>query len=427
MVTSKKAADDSLLRLEVENLEADARIAESKLHIALGDTIRSIGLIGEVNAEVAIQHVNNLGKWHEIDKHNGTMRDIFFTMNSFGGSTVDAFCLYDYFTLLRRAGHRLTIQVDGVAAMHSVALLQNADLRVISPHSQIMLTQEDLRAFHANSANSEEKIQFLRDLEKQGWQRIAERSDLSVEEIESRTNYGRQWWFTAEEALERGLVDKIGVEGPEIGEFGNYDRILDVSAPLKDRKRNAIARKLKAETALANLASENILAGDANQLLFFFPVDWRSVHIARRALEAFSRKPGSDVTIYINSPGGSVIDGLALMDSIHALRERGHKVTTVAMGMAASMGGFLLQAGDRRVITANSRILIHRISRIFAGTGAEVADQKEMMQKLESRAMPLLCGRSKLTVQEVYDRSKNRDWWLTAQEALELGFVDEIW
>ena len=90
------------------------------------------------------------------------------------------------------------------------------------------------------------------------------------------------------------------------------------------------------------------------------------------------------------------------------------------------MGGFILQSGTRRVMGQNARILIHRISRTFGGGSSELEDQEEEMRRLEAQALPLLAGRSKLTVDDIRKRSEHRDWWLTASEALELGFVDEV-
>jgi len=101
-------------------------------------------------------------------------------------------------------------------------------------------------------------------------------------------------------------------------------------------------------------------------------------------------------------------------------------VNIVVLGQAASMAGFLLQSASKRVMGKNARILIHRISRIFGGGGSQLDDQEEQMKRLEAQALPLLAKRSKLTFEQIQERSRSHDWWLTADEALELELVDEV-
>lgn len=144
-------------------------------------------------------------------------------------------------------------------------------------------------------------------------------------------------------------------------------------------------------------------------------------------LERWGRRdPRQPITVVFNSPGGSVIDGLALYDTLLDLRRRGHRVTTVARGEAASMGGVLLQAGDERVIGRNGHLLIHQVSWGAHGSSGRHEDMREFSRKLEDRLLQILAERSSLSVAEIRTRWERRDWWLGARQAVRLGFADRL-
>ena len=151
---------------------------------------------------------------------------------------------------------------------------------------------------------------------------------------------------------------------------------------------------------------------------------------ARKCIEALSawsrREPGCSMTVVFNSPGGSVTAGLALYDHIVALRTQGHNIRTVAMGMAASMAGVLLQAGDERLIGRGAYLLIHEIASVTAGKMGDLEDEMVLLKKMQARIVSILAERSKLTVEEIKRRWKRRDWWLDSDEAVSLGFADKI-
>src|SRR5690606_40252913 len=107
--------------------------------------------------------------------------------------------------------------------------------------------------------------------------------------------------------------------------------------------------------------------------------------------------PGAPITIKINSPGGSVFEGLALYDRLRALSALGHHITTVSYGMAASMGGILLQAGDTRLVAPNAWFLIHEVSTITWGNTSEIEDQIEFTRRLQDQLLEILASRSKLS------------------------------
>lgn len=138
------------------------------------------------------------------------------------------------------------------------------------------------------------------------------------------------------------------------------------------------------------------------------------------------RYPGRPLTVVLNSPGGLVTQGLALYDFMLKLRADGHYLTVEVLGQAASMGGILLQAGDKRVIGPSARVLIHEVSAGTSGNVQKMDDDVELFKGNWEKLSEILAFRSHLTARQVRNRAYRRDWWLSAQEALELGFVDEI-
>lgn len=208
------------------------------------------------------------------------------------------------------------------------------------------------------------------------------------------------------------------------------------SNTLKDEKLKLELRKLRAEAEEAEINrdivkrefNEDSAHSDRNRVYsFFHTVDGRSVAEAMITLRYWQRRDGNaPIEIVFNSPGGGVIDGLALYDQILDLRYKGVPVTTVAMGMAASMGGILLQAGDKRVIGRHAHIMMHEVSTAGFGRLSEIEDELKFSKRLQDRCLDILAERSNMTKNQIQRKWKSKDWWISAQEALELGFVDAI-
>lgn len=133
-----------------------------------------------------------------------------------------------------------------------------------------------------------------------------------------------------------------------------------------------------------------------------------------------------DIEIMFNSPGGSVIDGMALWDYIQTIKAQGHHVVTSTVGMAASMAGILLQAGDERVMGKEAYLLIHEISFGIGGKIGEVEDEVEFIKKIQERVIRIFAAKSMLTERQIKSRWRRKDWWLDSDEALRLGFVDSV-
>lgn len=155
-------------------------------------------------------------------------------------------------------------------------------------------------------------------------------------------------------------------------------------------------------------------------------------------LNVWSRMdPGCEMEIVFSSPGGSVIDGMALFDFIQQIRKRGHRVTTGAIGYAASMAGILLQAGDVRWLGKESYILIHEVSFGAGGKIGEVEDEVKFVKKIQERVLSIFAercagaGKAKtaskpLTKAQLEQKWSRRDWWIESDEALAWGLIDEI-
>lgn len=208
------------------------------------------------------------------------------------------------------------------------------------------------------------------------------------------------------------------------------------TSSLREQKLEQEIRKLSAEAESAELHLakyrkewSNIAANQPlnNIYLFYGGVTDGKVKDAIETLDMWSRRgPGEDITIIFNSDGGSVFAGYALFDFILELRNRGHKVTTKALGMAASMAAVLLQAGDERVMTRNSYVMLHEVSSGSSGSSTDIEDTLKLVRRLEKRGNEIFCDRSTLTMPKIKSLTNRKDAWLDADEAMSLGLVDRI-
>jgi ATP-dependent Clp protease protease subunit len=134
--------------------------------------------------------------------------------------------------------------------------------------------------------------------------------------------------------------------------------------------------------------------------------------------------PSRDIAIYINSPGGSVTAGMAIFDTMQFVD---CDIATYAMGLAASMGQFLLSAGTRgkRYALPHARILMHQPSAGIGGTASDIAIQAEQFKLTKVEMAQLISQHTGQPVEQVQADSE-RDRWFTAQQALEYGFVDHV-
>ena len=139
-----------------------------------------------------------------------------------------------------------------------------------------------------------------------------------------------------------------------------------------------------------------------------------------------SEDPEKEISLYINSPGGSITDGMAIVDTINYIK---CPVTTICVGMAASMGAVLLASGakGKRLATPNAEILIHQplISGGLAGQTTEIKIHADHMVRTREKLNKLLSERTGQSL-ETIERDTERDNYMTAKEALEYGLIDGI-
>nr|WP_224277498.1 ATP-dependent Clp protease proteolytic subunit [Streptomyces sp. LS1784] len=134
--------------------------------------------------------------------------------------------------------------------------------------------------------------------------------------------------------------------------------------------------------------------------------------------------PDKDIFLYINSPGGSISAGMAIYDTMQYIK---NDVVTIAMGMAASMGQFLLTAGapGKRFSLPNSTILMHQPSAGLGGSATDIRIQAEQLLRTKKRMSELIAHHSGQSFEQITADS-DRDRWFTPEEALEYGLVDAI-
>ena len=136
--------------------------------------------------------------------------------------------------------------------------------------------------------------------------------------------------------------------------------------------------------------------------------------------------PKCNIEIIFSSPGGGIIEGFELFDHIQYLRNEGHHVTTGTLGMAASMAGILLQAGDTRWVGQQAWIMIHRAAFGAYGKTFEIEDEVKFIKRIEERILDIFTSRSNLTRNKIKRNWERKDWWISAEEAVELKLVDEV-
>ena len=146
--------------------------------------------------------------------------------------------------------------------------------------------------------------------------------------------------------------------------------------------------------------------------------------ICAQLLLLAAEDPDRDIYLYINSPGGSVTAGMAIYDPMQYIKP---DVVTVGMGLAASMGQFLLTAGapGKRYITPHTRVLLHQPLGGAGGSATEIRINADLILGMKKELAAITASRTGKTVEQV-EADGDRDHWFTAQEALEYGFVDRV-
>lgn len=178
---------------------------------------------------------------------------------------------------------------------------------------------------------------------------------------------------------------------------------------------------LAEKTYLDNIKKRKlILSDEIDELMvedfIMYILEWNEED---EGLPEEERKP---ITVYLNSPGGEVFIGLVMAEIIKKSKT---PVYIVALSLAASMGSVILASGHKRMAYKYSNILIHDGSTMVAGTTKKVNDHMAFYQKKNEQIKEFIIANSNIS-SEKYDDMEDREWWMTADEAIELGVIDEI-
>lgn len=191
----------------------------------------------------------------------------------------------------------------------------------------------------------------------------------------------------------------------------------------KAQARQANAEARKAELMLKDAKASN----DFNRHLFIDGVIIDTQQYRETLTRWARRDPGKPITITVNTPGGSVFDGHALVGTIKALQGRGVHFTIIGSGTLMSYGMQLLQAADHRVIERNCVCMIHGLSITGVdGSAAAILDVGKMLEEVQRRLAEDLAERSKLSVRKIKGWMGKKDMFLTAEQCLDYGFCDEV-
>ena len=146
--------------------------------------------------------------------------------------------------------------------------------------------------------------------------------------------------------------------------------------------------------------------------------------ICAQMLLLAAEDPKKDIWLYINSPGGSVTAGMAIFDVMQWIP---NDVATVAMGMAASMGQFLLSAGapGKRYATPHARVMMHQPSGGIGGTASDIKIQAEQLLHIKKQMAELIAQHTGQSVEQI-EMDADRDRWFTAEQAKEYGIIDTV-
>jgi ATP-dependent Clp protease, protease subunit len=212
--------------------------------------------------------------------------------------------------------------------------------------------------------------------------------------------------------------------------FDNLQPVLNAPLPRLDddedeEEETGKGPVAKREQSVSFLIQKRFL--NQRKIFLWGPVtDETAKDLSEKLLYLESTAPGKDITFYMNTPGGSITDGMAVFDAMKLISS---PITVVVTGMAASMGSILLCAAakGRRLIYPHGRVLIHQplISGRFIGPATDINIQAQEMEKLRSELNQILADASGQPIDKI-SRDSDRDFYLNAKEAVAYGLADRI-
>lgn len=205
--------------------------------------------------------------------------------------------------------------------------------------------------------------------------------------------------------------------------------ISDAEKAAFDAKLSELeVRKKELELLEAQINLDYQLSGTFS---FNREVDQKSMNRLYRQMRLWHKyNPTGPWTIYLNSPGGAAYSASGIIDELYSQSIRGggtHEITIKVRGVAASAAGMILQGADHRIIGKNSRLMIHKGTSGIHGTADDIADEHEWWVEATDQMIDLFLSRTDRISRPQFLRKINRrDWWLSAEEAVEIGFADAI-
>ena len=199
--------------------------------------------------------------------------------------------------------------------------------------------------------------------------------------------------------------------------YNKYNRFED-EEPLKELPENPMEKMMSGWQFDKKFIEQR-------KIFLWGAVDDKSAKdITNRLMYLESIDPGKEITFYINSPGGVVTSGMVIYDTMQMISS---PVSTICMGMAASMGSILLSGGEKgkRFIFPNGEVMIHQPSGGGQGVSADLEIMAIQMQKVKDLGAEILaknCGKTKAQILKDFDR----DYWMNAQESVAYGIVDGL-
>jgi ATP-dependent Clp protease, protease subunit len=217
----------------------------------------------------------------------------------------------------------------------------------------------------------------------------------------------------------------------KIDDFGKYARSKHGIGSLSLHKYSTITSSYISPTIIEerqlNVASMDVFSRLMMDRIIFLglPIDDYVANIVQaQLLYLDSSDPGKDIQIYFNTPGGSVSAGLGIYDTMQYISS---DIATICTGMAASMGAVLLTAGrkGKRSALKHSRIMIHQPMGGFEGQASDIEIQAREILKMKKELYEIIAFHTGNPLEKV-EKDSDRDHWMTSQEAVDYGMIDEI-
>lgn len=381
---------------------------------------------GPVNFKSVADCISTLDDWRRLDRNRDVKRmHIIFNGHA---RMMQACALHDYIRWIEMDGFEVTFEIAGRASGQA-ALIQAAAKHRSMTHASWLNLEEIPFDLAGNTHLADNEIEWNDRLEAQQRRILAERSTVSTRQIAGRLRL-KGWNLDGNAALAAGFIDEVTTARPEIltrvvgARFG----ALPQATSMKERLTIATIRKMRAESVLFGLRNRDRECNALNNgvVRFIDTVTSESVNKAKCDLDAALRLSTSDISLLIDSNGGSCTDGLGFINLCEQIRTSPRVINTECIGYAASMGGVMLQCGKKRTMGKNSWLLIHRVSSWWGDTTSQAKLGKAYSDALQRQCFEILASRSVFTADEILERCRDKDWWLTAEEALKYGFIDEI-